>query len=106
MFVCDRENDRIQIFDADGNYLDEWTDVTGPGDTYFDGKGLVYVVEQGGGNGVSIWTEAGDLITRWRGNADACEAAHGCCVDSGGNIYVAEIGQPGHGQRVRKFVRI
>ena len=39
---------------------------------------------------MSIWTEDGDMITRWRGNVEACEAAHGCWVDSMGNIYVAE----------------
>lgn len=106
VYICDRENNRIQRFDLAGNYIDEWTDVAGPGDTYFHTDGMVYVVEQGGGNGVSIWTEEGELVTRWRGVAEACEAAHGCWVDSEGTIYVAEIGQPGHGQRVRKFVRV
>lgn len=28
--VCDRENDRIQVFDGDGRYLTEWTDVQRP----------------------------------------------------------------------------
>ncbi len=106
VYICDRENNRIQRFQPDGTYIDEWNDVAGPGDTYFHTDGYIYVVEQGGGNGISIWTEDGDMVTRWRGNKDACEAAHGCAVDSEGSIYVAEIGQPGHGQRVRKFVRV
>jgi hypothetical protein len=106
IYICDRENNRIQVFDPSGKYLTEWKDVAGPGDTYFHTDGMVYVVEQGGGNGVSIWTEEGKMVTRWRGNKAACEAAHGCAVDSEGTIYVAEIGQPGHGQRVRKFVRV
>lgn len=106
VYICDRENNRIQRFDLAGNYIDEWTDVAGPGDTYFHTDGYVYVVEQGGGNGISIWTEDGELVTRWRGVKEACEAAHGCWVDSEGSIYAAEIGQPGHGQRVRKFVRV
>jgi DNA-binding beta-propeller fold protein YncE len=102
VYICDRENNRIQIFDEDGNYLTEWTDVAGPGDIFFNDD-VVYVVEQGGGNGVSIWTLDGELITRWRGNPDACQAAHGGWFDSKGNIYVAEIGEPGRGQRVTKF---
>lgn len=106
VFVCDRENNRLQIFDADGAYQGQWDDVVGPGDVYFGKDGVVYVVEQGGGNGISLWTPQGELITRWRGNADACRAAHGCWVDSKGNIYVAEIGQPGAGQRVTKFSKI
>ena len=67
---------------------------------------VAYVVEQGGGNGISIWTLDGELITRWRGNPDACQAAHGGWFDSQGNIYVAEIGEPGSGQRVTKFSHI
>ncbi|MEX0762213.1 MAG: peptidyl-alpha-hydroxyglycine alpha-amidating lyase family protein [Dehalococcoidia bacterium] len=106
VFICDRENNRIQVFDVDGEYIEEWSDVVGPGDVYFAPDHLVYVVEQGGGNGVSIWTLDGELITRWRGNKEACESAHGLWTDSKGDIYVAEIGQPGHGQRVRKFVRV
>jgi DNA-binding beta-propeller fold protein YncE len=106
VYICDRENNRIQIFDQDGNYQREWNDVVGPGDIYFASDGNVYVAEQGGGNGVSIWTQAGELVTRWRGNADACVAAHGLWLDSKRNIYVAEIGDPGKGQRVTKFSRI
>ena len=64
------------------------------------------VVEQGGGNGVSIWNLDGELITRWRGNPDACQAAHGGWFDSNGNLYIAEIGEQGSGQRVTKFSHI
>lgn len=103
VYVCDRENDRIQIFDRDGNYLEEWDDVVMPGDIYFAPDGTVYVLEQGEGNGMSIFTAGGDLITRWRGNHDANVAAHGCWVDAAGNIYVAEIGATSEGQRVTKF---
>lgn len=106
VFICDRENNRIQIFDTDGNFQEQWHDVVGPGDVFFGKDGAVYVVEQGGGNGVSIWTLDGQLITRWRGNADACRAAHGCWVDSKGDLYVAEIGAPDRGCRVTKFRRV
>ena len=106
VYICDRENNRIQIFDTNGQYLKQWDDLAGPGDIYFTDDNLAYVVEQGGGNGVSIWTDSGDLITRWRGDSDACVAAHGCAVDSKGNIFVAEIGEEGAGQRVTKFTRL
>ena len=36
VFVCDRENDRIQIFDARGRLPRRWTNVTRPGDLYID----------------------------------------------------------------------
>ena len=106
VYICDRENNRIQIFDRDGKYLNQWDDLVGPGDIHFGHDGLVYVVEQGGGSGISIWDQSGSIITRWRGNKEACVAAHGCCIDSSGNIYVAEIGDPIDGQRITKFSKI
>ena len=106
VFVCDRENDRIQIFSTEGELLEIWTNgLAGPGDVYFQDD-IVYVVEQGGGNGMSIWNLNGDLITRWRGVSEVCEAAHGCAVDSKGNIFIAEIGEGSVGQRIRKLNKV
>ena len=103
VLICDRENHRIQIFDDVGNYLDEWVDLIAPGDIWIKDE-VVYVVEQGGGGGVSIWTLDGDLITRWRGDRGpgkgTISAGHGICVDSQGSIYVTEIGDA---QQVVKF---
>ncbi len=103
VLICDRENHRIQIFDDVGNYLDEWVDLIAPGDIWIKDD-MVYVVEQGGGCGVSIWTLDGDLITRWRGDRGpgkgTISAGHGICVDSQGSIYVTEIGDA---QQVVKF---
>ena len=39
--MCDRENNRIQLFDAEGGYLGEWTDLHMPGDIYVK-DGVVY----------------------------------------------------------------
>ncbi|MFW6195384.1 MAG: peptidyl-alpha-hydroxyglycine alpha-amidating lyase family protein [Chloroflexota bacterium] len=105
VFICDRENSRIQLFDQDGKYLEEWTDILNPGDVYMGPDHLVYVAEQGRPTGVSIFTLDGELLSRWRGPEAGMEAPHGIWGDSAGNVYVAEIGRPGHGQRVRKYVR-
>ena len=106
VLVCDRENDRIQLFDGEGNFLEEWTDVVMPGDIWIEDD-VVYVVEQRPGNGVSIWTLDGELITRWRGDEGpgkgTISAGHGICVDSHGSIYVTEIGDA---QRVQKYQRL
>ena len=105
ILICDRENDRIQLFDEAGRYLDEWTDFTGPADLYIRDD-IVYVAEQFRGGGVSIWTLDGGLITRWRGDEGpgkgTIESAHGICVDSEGSIYVTELGA----NRVQKFARV
>ena len=106
VFICDRENDRVQIFDDEGNFLEQWTDLQKPGDLWIRDD-IVYVIEQGVGNGVSIWTLDGALITRWRGNEGPGQGTliggHGICVDSQGSIYVTEIGQ---GNRVSKFQQL
>ena len=107
VIICDRENDRIQIFDGEGNFLEEWTDLQAPGDLWILDS-IVYVVEQGAGTGVSVWTLDGELLSRWRGSDEGAAAGsviggHGICVDSKGSVYVTEIGQ---GERVSKFVRV
>ena len=45
VWVTDRENNRIQIFDARGKFLTQWTDLKRPSDLCFDKDGTVYVVE-------------------------------------------------------------
>ena len=45
VFVCDRENDRIEIFSPDGEYVSEWTDTQRPTHIVFDDKGRAYVSE-------------------------------------------------------------
>ncbi len=106
VFICDRENGRIQLFDDQGVFLEEWTDLVSPGDLWIQDD-VVYVIEQGERGGVSIWTLDGDLITRWRGSEGpgngTLSAGHGICVDSHDSIYVTEIGSA---QRVQKFQRV
>ena len=106
MFVCDRENNRIQIFDDEGNFLEEWTDLFMPGDLWIKDD-IVYVCEQTEQGGVSIWTTEGELITRWHGDRGDGKgtilSGHGICVDSEGSIYVAELSPA---ERVQKFQKV
>ena len=111
VFVCDRENDRIQIFSPDGEYLGEWTDTQRPTHLVFDAQGRAYVSELWWHQGqtsqrhgpiqdarygrVSIYDKDGRVLARW-GSADACApgsfaAPHGLAVDSSGAIYVSEV---------------
>ena len=98
VFVCDREADRIQIFDGEGGFIEEWTDLAGPSDLWIGD--VVYVVEQLGRPGVSIWTLDGELVTRWSGDSGPANgvftSSHGVCVDAQGSIYVTEL-RPRHG---------
>ena len=75
LYVCDRENDRVQIFNADGEYLTMWTDLLRPMDISQDDNG-VFCISEGGRDARQGWTEetdsrislmnaAGDLLARW-----------------------------------------
>jgi len=107
VWICDRENDRIQIFDTDGNFLTQWTDLLMPAGFYFDPKAdVVYIAELT--QRVSIFTLDGDLLARW-GGARPSETPgefragpHGIWADSHGDLYVAEAQTDA---RLQKFAR-
>ena len=113
VYVCDRENDRVQIFDYDGKFIESWTDAISPGGVHCDRNNLVYVTEQGPPrrykpNGVSIFTESGELISRFRRNPeDYPTQPHGICIDSKGNIYLAELESYNkNDHRVSRFAKV
>ncbi|MHB9879256.1 peptidyl-alpha-hydroxyglycine alpha-amidating lyase family protein [Pacificimonas sp. ICDLI1SI03] len=111
--VCDRENDRIQIFSPEGEFLEEWTDVQRPCDIAFDGDGLAYVAELWRPKGkksfvhgemmedrpgrVSVLDRNGKVLDRWGGSSSARHepgnfiAPHSITVDGHGDVYVAEV---------------
>jgi len=112
VYVADRENSRVQLFMPDGQYLAEWTDVARPCQVFIDGAGTVYVAELGfragmwpgttapsadaPGGQVSVFDRHGRLRARWGGGRNPRApgdffAPHGICVDSHGDIYVAEV---------------
>jgi sugar lactone lactonase YvrE len=112
VFVADRENDRIQIFAANGDFLESWDGLQRPADIYMDKDGRIYVGElavrenQAGWERerfyhqvlparVSIFDADRNLLHRW-GGAPAEEAGnfvspHDIWVDDEGSIYVGEV---------------
>jgi len=134
LYVADRENNRVQIFSADGEWIDAWTDVVRPCQVCVAADDLVYIAELGARNGlfpwmqrmpgavggrVSIFDQEGRLLARWGGGRDAMQpgefyAAHDICVDSRGDVYVGEVSvtaaklmdeDPAGLPVLRKFVR-
>jgi DNA-binding beta-propeller fold protein YncE len=135
VLVCDRENNRIQIFSPSGEFLTQWTDVNRPDDVAIAPDGTVYVVELGGEAGLfpvgpplgaafppsrcSVFTADGTLRARW-GTHDPCAsgsffAPHGVCLDSRGDLYVGEVTWTAGASRglvppechtLQKFVRV
>ncbi len=59
VYVADRENSRIQLFNSAGAYLAEWTDVARPCQIYIEDGGNVYVAELGFRAGIWPGTRRG-----------------------------------------------
>ena len=102
VFVADRENNRIQIFDAEGKYLDEWGGLARPCDIYIDEDEILYVPELDGF--MSILSIDGDIIASWGSPLDAGwgNGAHAVWMDSHGDLYV---NQNVEGHRLVKYIR-
>ena len=104
VYVMDRTNNRCQIFDIDGNYVREWSDVRGPNDSVIDSSGVMHIV---GAQGVELRTLDGGLVGRWgekgEGPGHFTNGPHGVFIDSEESIYVAEVGG---NNRLQKFARI
>ncbi len=113
VLVCDRENDRIQIFDPEGRYITEWNDILRPCDLAMDKDGLTYVAELWRPKGkrsfvhgealvdhpgrVTVLDKDGKVLDRWGGSSEGRHlpgnfiAPHAITVDSRGDVYVAEV---------------
>jgi DNA-binding beta-propeller fold protein YncE len=99
VYVCDRENSRIQIFSGDGTYRTMWTDVHRPTDICVGPDGNFYVSEltvDGSEPRVSVFDGQGHVVARWDSRS-----AHGLWVDSNGDVYLALTGD----HSVDKYVR-
>ncbi len=135
VLVADRENDRIQIFDPEGDFLEEWTEVQRPTNIAIDDDDRIYVSELWRPAGdeslrlgritddrpgrVSVYQPDGHLLARWGGPDRAAAgnfiAPHDICVDSRGDVYVGEVtwtfgvsrGQVPEGSHsLQKFTRV
>ncbi len=134
VYVADRENSRVQVFSADGEFLTAWTDVARPMEVFLDAEQNVFVAEVGFRAGLFPWTDPGPnpvgarlsvfdrdgrLLARWGGGADPCApgdffAPHDVWADSRGDLYVGEVVMSAGGNRgmvpptchaLQKFVR-
>ena len=83
VYVADRENSRVQIFDEDGRYLREWIDLYHPMDIWMDGDGVAYVTDQT--PRFSVISPEGELLSRGK----APDAGLGLFGDSRGDLYLS-----------------
>ena len=104
VLVCDRENDRVQIFDQQGKFLQQWpTKLIGPAVFYVDAADIVYIPEHNGGL-VSVLTLDGERLAQW--GDPSFRSCHGIWGDSRGDLYVVRPGTGGGPRRLVKHVRV
>jgi sugar lactone lactonase YvrE len=104
VYIMDRSNLRIQVFDSEGNYLDEWNDVPSPNQATIDDDGIMHVATAAG---VQVRTLEGELLGTWGEKGDRPDqfsgAPHGIWIDSTGDVYVAQVGAQ---KALNKFARL
>ncbi len=87
VLVGDRENNRLQIFDREGEYLSEWGDFYHPMDIYEDDRGMVFVTDQT--PRISVMSPEGRLVGRC---GSVFDMPHGVRGNAAGDLFVAENG--------------
>ena len=102
IYVADRENNRIQVFDANGKFLRQIGGMA-PFGLFITPEDILFVAD-GRANRTLKMTPAGQVLTQWGtlgsepGNFNM---PHGLAVGSDGAVYVTEI----NGKRLQKFTQ-
>jgi DNA-binding beta-propeller fold protein YncE len=104
VYVADRTNQRVQIFDQNGKFLGKWTDIGAPwGLCYVKRENALYMCDGVNDRIVKLNTDGqilGVLGSHGK-TAGKLDYPHNIAVDSSGAIYVAEI----KNWRVQKFAK-
>jgi DNA-binding beta-propeller fold protein YncE len=110
VYVADRENHRIQVFDGNGKFETQWHNLHRPSGMFMPaGKcpvcyvgeiGPYYDFNRGAPNlgpRISVLSNEGELLSRIEGTPNQgtgpgqFTSPHGLAVDSKGDLYVAEV---------------
>jgi peptidylamidoglycolate lyase len=104
VFVNDRANNRVQVFDENGGYQNEWSFGAEPTDIhvlYIGADRRLWAADRATSK-ILGYNLDGELVYAWGTFGDfpgAHFGVHGMSVDQEGNLYVAEVG----GGRVQKY---
>lgn len=99
IYVCDRENSRVQLFTPGGEFVEMWSDIQRPTDISEDPDGNFVISELATEDSqarVSVVDRQGGVLARWNSRS-----AHGIWADAQGDIYLALTGD----RSVDKYLR-
>lgn len=101
VYVGDRENNRVQVFDKEGKLIEAWANTGAPYGLVLLGKDRMALAD-GRGNAVRILDRKGETLAKWgmKGQDEGSfRMPHAIGVDSTGAIYIGEV----DGKRLQKF---
>jgi sugar lactone lactonase YvrE len=120
LFVADRNNNRVQIFDRDFTLLDTWYQFSRPSGIFIDANDIIYVADsesesvsrmagmrghEGWKRGIRIGSATDGSVKYFIPdpveNASGQSSPEGIAVDASGAIYGAEVGE----RALEKYVR-
>lgn len=113
LFVGDRENSRIQLFDQQGNFLDEWTQFGRPSGLYIDQNDILYfadsqsddanaTVQSNWNEGIRIGSVTDGKVTAFIDDPDSDGSQEGVVADVKGTVYVSLTRDMGLRRYVKK----
>lgn len=107
VWVADRANCRVEIFDAQGKYIGHIGELSQPCHAYIDNEETVFIPEALGLS-MAIYTIDGKLLARWHNhelkNIMPFTYPHVTAIDSVGDLYM--VNAPGAGGGIVKFAKI
>ena len=109
LFVGDRGNNRVQIFDQDGNFLDEWSGFGRPSGIYIDSNDILYVTDSSSSprnnpgieRGIRMANVSDGEVFAFIKDPDEAGSQEGVVADADGNIY----GSSTRGMSLQKYTK-
>ena len=109
IYVADRSNDRLQIFDQDGKFIAEWKQFGRPSGVFIDKNDMIYVADSQSGEkfnksfkqGIRIGSVKDGKVIAFINNAGTAQMPEGVAADAEGNIFGGFTAS----QTVKKFTK-
>ena len=105
IYVCDRLNNRIQIFSPEGDFVAQWPDVSLPTDLFVDSEGAFFVAErpseETGSNWITVRNGTGEVQAKWD-----TPRIHQMWIDPRGDMFIVTgaMAEP-RGKAIFKYTR-